>query len=152
MIVCAGTGCVAGGALEIYEEFERIINEQNLESRVDLIKEVEEISVKKSKCPGLCEAGPLVRIEPDDILYSKVKVENCKDIINESILHGNYIEKLLFNIDNQLYVSKDSIPFYLNQSRLVLKDCGQIDPESIEEYIAHGGYLALAKALDKMQP
>ena len=152
IIVCAGTGCVAGGALDIYEEFKRIIKEKNLNTRADLVKEVEDISVKKSGCPGLCEAGPLVRIEPDDILYTRVKVEDCKDIIKETLLNGNHIERLLFNTEDDIYVSKNSIPFYLNQSRLVLKDCGEIDPESIEEYIASGGYLALAKTLDEMTP
>ncbi len=152
IIVCTGTGCVAGGALDIYDEFERLINESNLSSRANLLKEDENISLKKSGCPGLCEAGPLVRIEPGDTLYSMVKVEDCKDIINEIFLHGEPLERLLFTIDEEIYPSKHSIPFYLNQTRLVLKDCGEIDPESIEEYIGRGGYLALAKALEEMSP
>ncbi|NLY44802.1 MAG: NADH-quinone oxidoreductase subunit NuoF [Tissierella sp.] len=152
IIVCAGTGCVAGGALDIYDEFERLLGEKNLDGKVDLVKEVEDISLKKSGCPGLCEAGPLVRIEPGDILYTMVKVEDCKDIIDETFGHDKPLERLLFNVDGEVYVSKHSIPFYINQSRIVLEDCGEIDPESIEEYIANGGYLALARVLDKMSP
>lgn len=152
IIVCAGTGCVAGGALNIYDEFERLLDEWNLRDQADLVKEVEDISLKKSGCPGLCEAGPLVRIEPGDTLYTMVKVEDCKDIIIETFFHENLVERLLFSIDDDVYASKHSIPFYLNQSRLVLKDCGEINPESIEEYIASGGYLALAKVLEEMDP
>lgn len=142
IIVCAGTGCVAGGALDIYDEFVRLINEKDLKGKADLIKEVDDVSIKKSGCPGFCEAGPLVRVEPGDILYTRVKVEDCKDIINETFSNDKPMDKL----------TKHSLPFYQNQTRLVLDDCGEIDPESIEEYIARGGYLALAKALDEMSP
>ena len=142
IIVCTGTGCVSGGALDIYDEFNRLINENNLNGKADLIKENDDISVKKSGCPGFCEAGPLVRVEPGDILYTRVKVDDCKNIINEIFLTDKPLDTL----------KKNSLPFYQNQTRLVLKDCGEIDPESIDEYIASGGYLALAKVLDEMSP
>ncbi|NLN15127.1 MAG: NADH-quinone oxidoreductase subunit NuoF [Tissierellia bacterium] len=152
IVVCAGTGCVASGALDIYEEFKRLIEEKGLSSKAEVVKEVEDVTVKKSGCPGLCEAGPLVRVEPGDILYTKVKVEDCKDIIEETFIKDKTLDRLLFTKEDQVYSSRKTIPFYTNQTRLVLEDCGEIDPESIEEYIAHGGYLALAKALNEMSP
>lgn len=152
IIVCTGTGCVAGGALKIYDELERLIQKKNLSNKTDLIKETEEVSLKKSGCPGLCEAGPLVRIEPGDTLYTRVKVEDCEEILSTLFTEEEPIERLLFHINDNTYSEKNSIPFYLNQSRLVLQDCGVINPESIEEYIANGGYLALAKALLEMDP
>src|SRR5690625_2340237 len=152
IVVCAGTGCVAGGALKVYDEFKRLIEEKGLGNNAKHIKEVEDIKLKKSGCPGLCEAGPLVIIEPGDILYTKVKVEHCKDIIHETFLKDNPIDELLFTQGEEVFTSKHSIPFYINQNRLVLKDCGEIDPESIEEYIGNGGYLALAKVLNEMSP
>lgn len=150
IIVCAGTGCVAGGALDIYEEFQRLLEKDGLKDQVELIKETEEISLKKSGCPGLCEAGPLVRVEPGDILYTKVKVEDCKDIIQETFVEDRAVDRLFLRIDDEVYPYQHSIPFYINQSRLVLEDCGEVDPESIQDYIARGGYLALAKALEEM--
>lgn len=152
IIVCAGTGCVAGGALDIYEEFQRLLEKDGLKDQVELIKETEEISLKKSGCPGLCEAGPLVRVEPGDILYTKVKVEDCKDIIQETFVEDRAVDRLFLRIDDEVYPYQHSIPFYINQSRLVLEDCGEVDPESIQDYIARGGYLALAKALEEMTP
>ena len=152
IIVCGGTGCVAGGALKIFDELNRLLTENNIAGEVNLDKKDDNISLKKSGCPGLCEAGPLVRVEPDNILYTKVKVEDCEEIIKETYINKKPVERLMLNIDEELLPNEEHIPFYLNQSRLVLDDCGKIDAESIEEYIGRGGYLGLVKALSSMKP
>ncbi len=87
IIVCGGTGCVAGGALKIFDELNRLLTENNIAGEVNLDKKDDNISLKKSGCPGLCEAGPLVRVEPDNILYTKVKVEDCEEIIKETYIN-----------------------------------------------------------------
>ncbi len=152
IIVCGGTGCVAGGALKIFDELNRLLTENNIAGEVNLDKKDDNISLKKSGCPGLCEAGPLVRVEPDNILYTKVKVEDCEEIIKETYINKKPVDRLMLNIDEELLPNEEHIPFYLNQSRLVLDDCGKIDAESIEEYIGRGGYLGLVKALSSMKP
>ena len=151
VIVCGGTGCVAGGSLEVYNELKRLIKEKDLLVDIELEKE-EGISVKKSGCHGFCEAGPLVRIEPDKYLYLKVKVEDCKDIVNETLIGNKPVERLMYKLDGKIYQTQESIPFYEGQTRLVLEHCGHIDAESIQEYIVFNGYQALVKVLKEMSP
>ena len=110
------------------------------------------IHVKKSGCHGFCEMGPLMRIEPLGILYIKVKLEDCERIYEETIKKGVILEDLLYKQDGVVFPKQEEIPFYKKQTRLVLKNCGQIDAEHIEESIAHDGYQALAKALFDMTP
>jgi NADH-quinone oxidoreductase subunit F len=150
VIICSGTGCVARGALDLYDELKRIISENDLYVELDLEKEDEGVGLKKSGCPGLCEAGPLVRIEPGNILYTKVDVEDCEEIVRETLINNKTIERLLHRSEKEIYKEQKNIPFYKNQTRLVLDKCGEIDAESIEEYIIHGGYMGLAKALENM--
>lgn len=152
ILVCAGTGCIAGGSLLIYEELKRLINEKGLLVDVDLLKEDEGIGVKKSGCHGFCEAGPLVRVEPYNYLYLKVKLEDCEDIFNYTIMKGEPVERLMYSDSNKVYKTQEEIPFYQKQTRLVLENCGHMDAENIQEYIAKGGYKALAKVLGSMEP
>lgn len=152
VLVCGGTGCVAGGSIEIYEELKRLVHEKGLLAKVELYEEDKGIGIKKSGCHGFCEAGPLVRIEPDKFLYLKVKLEDCGEIVNTTLVDGNPIERLMYKDGNKIYHEQEEIPFYKSQTRVVLEHCGHIDAESIQEYIAYGGYQALAKALDKMTP
>ena len=154
ILVCAGTGCVAGGSLDIYEELIRLVREKGLKLAVCLEKEPHEntVGVKKSGCHGFCEMGPLVRIEPEGWLYIKVKPEDCQEIIETSIAGGRLIERLAYKKNGQIYPRQEDIPFYHKQSRLVLEHCGHIDATSIKEYLAIGGYTALEKALFDMQP
>ncbi|MEW8972846.1 MAG: NADH-quinone oxidoreductase subunit NuoF [Tissierellaceae bacterium] len=149
VIVCGGTGCVAGGSMDVYAELKRLIKEKGLLVDVELEKE-EGISVKKSGCHGFCEAGPLVRIEPEKYLYLKVKVEDCEDIVNQTLVEDKPVERLMYKLDEKIYHTQESIPFYKEQTRLVLEHCGHIDAESIEEYIAFNGYQALTKVLSEM--
>lgn len=149
VLICAGTGCIASGSKEIYEKMKNL-SEINENVSVDFGGEVPHPEIKKSGCHGFCEMGPLMRIEPLGILYLKVKPEDCEEIYERTVCHGEAIERLLYHKDGEVYQSEESIPFYAGQTRLVLKNCGHIDAENIEEYIAVGGYKALEKVLFEM--
>lgn len=152
--VCGGTGCVAGGSMEIYERLKELIEEKGLNCQVNLEKEEEgnHIGLKKSGCHGFCEMGPLLRIEPAKLLYLKVSLDDCEDIVEKSIIGDEVVERLIYSRDGITYPVQEEIPFYKNQERIVLEDCGQIDAESIEEYIAYGGYSSLEKCLFDITP
>ena len=185
ILVCAGTGCLAGGSQKIYDRFcemakqsegvkvefvpeaeyagaEKTTNteveEKNSETELHQTEQIavnEEschVGVKKSGCHGFCEMGPLVRIEPYNYIYIKVKEEDCEEIFNETILHGRPVERLMYHKDGVVYRQQEEIPFYKKQTRLVLKNCGHIDAENINEYLAVGGYQALRKVLFTMEP
>ena len=146
VLVCGGTGCLASGSQKIYEKFKELTKENaGVEAKIG-----EEIAhagtehvhtkVMKSGCHGFCEMGPLVRIEPYNYLYIKVKPEDCEEIYRETILGGRPIERLMYKMDGVTYPSQEEIPFYAKQTRLVLKHCGHIDAEHIEGALAVGGY------------
>lgn len=152
IIVCAGTGCVAGGSLGIYDKLNKLMEEKGLNVAVKLMEDPHDSSIglKKSGCHGFCEMGPLVRIEPQGWLYTKVKEDDCEEIIEKTILQGECIERLAYTRDGKIYREQSEIPFYHQQSRVVLEHCGKIDADSIREYIAIGGYQAFEKALFEM--
>lgn len=154
ILVCAGTGCVAGGSIDIYNELLRLIESKGIKCSVELEKDPhnETIGLKKSGCHGFCEMGPLVRIEPEGILYTKVRITDCEDIVNNTIINGKVLERLVYKIEGKPYIRQEDIPFYAKQHRVVLEHCGHIDATSILEYIAIGGYEAFEKALFDMQP
>lgn len=153
VLVCAGTGCVAGGSLEIYERLKELAEQKGLPVSVELKAEPhEEIAFKKSGCHGFCEMGPLLRIEPHGWLYVKVTPEDCEEILEKSLVGSEPVERLLFTQDGKAYAAQEDIPFYSKQTRMVLSNCGHTDTESLMEYIARGGYQAVAKALFDMQP
>ncbi len=153
IIVCGGTGCVAGGSLEIYETLKSLMEKKGINVSVTLEEEPhgeDEVGLKKSGCHGFCEMGPLVRIEPQGWLYTKVKVEDCREILHTTVIDGEYIDRLGYSSQGTLYKKQEEIPFYRQQNRVVLEHCGRIDADSIEEYIAIGGYASLEKALFEM--
>lgn len=152
ILICAGTGCVAGGSLQIYDRLKELMEEKGIECSVILEKEPHEaVGLKKSGCHGFCEMGPLLRIDPMGLLYIKVKVEDCEDIIEKSILNDEAVERLLYkDSEGKAYEKQEEIPFYRQQTRVALEHCGHINAESIEEYFAVGGYSAVAKALFDM--
>lgn len=154
ILVCAGTGCVAGGSLDIYNELIRLIEDKGIKCSVELEKDPhsESIGIKKSGCHGFCEMGPLVRIEPEGILYTKVRLSDCEEIFNKTIVEGSVVERLVYKIEGKPYIRQEDIPFYAKQHRVVLEHCGHIDATSILEYIAIGGYEAFEKALFEMTP
>lgn len=155
ILICAGTGCLAGGSGEVYEKMcELVANEPDVEVQfgAEIAHGDGPIDIKKSGCHGFCEMGPLMRIEPMGILYTKVKLEDCEAIFERTIKHGDVIRHLLYKQNGIEYQKQEEIPFYKKQTRLVLENCGHIDAEHIEESIAHGGYQALAKVLFDMTP
>ena len=155
ILICAGTGCIAGGSDKIYEKMCELVKE-NPNIEVHFGEEIAhgngDIEIHKSGCHGFCEMGPLMRIEPMGILYTKVKLEDCEAIFHHTIENGEILRELLFTKDGVEYQRQDDIPFYSKQMRNVLKNCGHIDAEHIEEYMATGGYGALEKALFEMTP
>ena len=154
ILVCGGIGCVAGGSLNIFDRLRSLLEAKGISADVELADEPHEGSVgmKKSGCHGFCEMGPLVRIEPQGWLYTKVKIDDCEEIVEKTILGGEMIERLVYRQNDQLYPKQEEIPFYKKQTRVVLESCGHINASSIREYIALGGYSALEKALFDMQP
>ena len=149
ILICGGTGCLAGGAGELYEKFSELVAGN---SNVDVEIGDGIAAVKKSGCHGFCEMGPLVRIEPYNYLYLKVQLEDCEEIYHETVLKGRKIDRLLYQMDGVLYPSQEEIPFYAKQTRLVLKNCGHIDAEHIKDAVAVGAYKAIEKALFETTP
>lgn len=155
ILVCAGTGCVAGGSIDIYNRLIELCQNKGLNVQVQLEKEVkhEGIGVKKSGCNGFCELGPLIKIMPMGWLYLRCTLDDCEEIIEKTVINGEPIERLMYKDDaGVVYSEQFDIPFYKKQTRIVLDECGQIDAESIDEYIALGGYKGLSKALFDMSP
>ncbi|MBN1693622.1 MAG: NAD(P)H-dependent oxidoreductase subunit E [Dehalococcoidales bacterium] len=142
--VCNGTGCQAFGSKNILAAFQEAIKKQKLESKV---------AVKPIGCPGFCERGTLVTIKPKDIFYQRVRPKDVPEILTETIGKGNIVERLLYTdrATNQKVTDESDVPFYKRQMRLIIGNNGLIDPTVIEDYLAVGGYAALAKAL-KMTP
>ena len=154
ILVCGGTGCVSSGSLDVFDELKRLMEEKGLYCSVELEAEPHDnsIGMKKSGCHGFCEMGPLVRIEPQGWLYTKVKVADCQEIVEETIIGGRLIERLAFQKQGKIYPKQEEIPFYQKQTRVVLEHCGHIDALSIKEYLGIGGYSAFEKALFDMTP
>lgn len=149
ILVCAGTGCISSGSLEIYDQLKLLMEERNVPCSVELQEEPhgDLVGIKKSGCHGFCEMGPLVRIEPQGYLYTKVELSDCEEIIEKTIIEGEHIKRLAYQKGETIYKKQDDIPFYKKQTRLVLEHCGHIDATSIKEYIGIGGYTAFEKAL-----
>ncbi len=147
VLICAGTGCLANGSLAVTEAFEKAVREQKLDVELAL-------GVKTTGCHGFCEKGPLVVIQPKGIFYNRVKPKDVEDIVEKTLKKGEIVERLLYRNPNtkERIEQYTAIPFYSKQLRIALRNIGKIDPGNIEDYIAVGGYLGLAKALTKMKP
>ena len=153
ILVCSGTGCIATGSNKIHEIFEKLVKET---PGVELVfspcgghHDDKAVGVKKTGCQGFCELGPLVRIQKGGKVtqYVKVQPEDCEDIIKKSVIGDEVIERLLYHKGETAYVSPDEIPFIAKQTRIVLENCGKFDAESLDEYLAAGGFQALKKAM-----
>ncbi len=141
ILVCHGTGCTSSKSPQILEEFNRIIKERNIEN----------VRVIMTGCFGLCSKGPIVIIRPDDTFYSQVTPADCEEIIEKHICNGEIVDRLLCkDVDGTLVHKLDELNFYKKQKRIALQNCGVINPEDIDEYIAFDGYKALAKVLTEM--
>jgi NADH-quinone oxidoreductase subunit F len=150
IIVCAGTGCVANGSLKVFKSLVDTAKAMNIDVNVELKEESKGLFFSKSGCQGFCQNGPLVNILPSGILYIKVKVEDTKEIIERSVKNDNIIDRLCYHNGEKICKGQSEIPFYKAQCRLVLKQCGVIDPENIKEYISTGGYGGAKKACIEM--
>ena len=141
ILVCHGTGCTSSKSTDVISNFRNIIKEKNIEN----------VRVIQTGCFGLCSKGPIVIIRPEDTFYSMVKPGDCEEIINTHIIEGKTVDRLLCkDIDGTLVNRLDELNFYKKQERIALKNCGVIDPENIDEYIAFDGFKALEKVLTEM--
>jgi NADH-quinone oxidoreductase subunit F len=143
--ICAGTGCLALGADKVVAAFKEEIKKHGLEDKVD---------IKETGCPGFCERGTVVVIYPEEICYLQVQPEDAGEVISQTILAKKVIDRLLY-VDpttGEKAVRESEIPFYKNQMRLIIGNNIKLDPKSIDDYLALGGYSALAKVLSQMTP
>ncbi|GAA0177071.1 NADH-quinone oxidoreductase subunit NuoF [Clostridium sediminicola] len=143
--VCCGTGCLANGSMEVYEELKKCVDDKSLDIHV-------ETTIKPTGCNGICEKGPVIKIEPDDISYFKVKVSDIEDIVQKTLIEGKVIDKLLYfeaSTKKRLKSHKDS-EFYKRQYKISLRNIGEVDPSSIDDYIERDGYKAVEKVLFHM--
>ena len=153
VLVCAGTGCIAGGSLKVCETLKEECERRGLQVYVGLTEhsgEEKSLHIKMSGCHGFCEMGPLVHIEPLGVMYIHVKPEDCCEIVEKTVLRGEIIERLTYQRDGVSYPRQEDIPFYKKQHRVVLASCGTSDAEDLDEYIAKGGYTAFEQALFSM--
>ena len=145
VLICGGTGCESSGATNIEEKFKVELKKHDLEKEVKLVK---------TGCFGLCEAGPIVIVYPEGSFYTQIKVENIEKIVEEHLLKGRIVKDLLYqeSVEEDMIKSIDEVGFYKKQMRVALRNCGLINPEVIDEYIAMDGYKALGKVLTEMTP
>ncbi|HRY72353.1 MAG TPA: NAD(P)H-dependent oxidoreductase subunit E, partial [Spirochaetia bacterium] len=145
ILVCGGTGCESAKADEIYKNLLREAEAQGVKGDVQVVK---------TGCFGFCEKGPIVKVLPSESFYVEVKPEDAKEIISEQVVKGREVKRLLYKKDAKSAdnVKVEDIEFYQKQFRIVLRNCGVINPENIDEYIARDGYAALEKAIFQMKP
>lgn len=146
VLICGGTGCTSSGSHKLMEHFERSIKEKGLQ---------EEVKVIRTGCFGLCEMGPVVVVYPEGAFYARVKDENVDEIVSEHLMKGRVVTSLLYHDKTTAHnavTSLEKVDFYKKQMRVALRNCGVIDPENIDEYIAVDGYKGLTKALTEMTP
>ncbi|MFW5767141.1 MAG: NAD(P)H-dependent oxidoreductase subunit E, partial [Bacteroidota bacterium] len=145
ILVCGGTGCRASESDTLTEELKAALETKALS---------DEIQVIETGCFGFCEKGPIVKIMPDNTFYTEVKPEDAKDIIDEHIIKGRKVDRLLYtDPENKKHISDSKhMGFYKKQLRIALRNCGFIDPENIEEALANDAYLAMGQALGEMSP
>ncbi|MFP4106165.1 MAG: NAD(P)H-dependent oxidoreductase subunit E, partial [Phycisphaerae bacterium] len=156
LVLCAGTGCVANGAMDVHAALVEKIAEAGLD--VETILDIhddsdrEKLLVSKSGCQGFCQMGPLLSIEPEGLLYVKVKPEDVEEIVQRTLVGGEIIDRLVYEHPKtgEHCPKQDDIPFYNRQARTVLANCGSVDAEDINEYIAKGGYLGARRAFAEM--
>jgi len=143
ILICGGTGCSSSGSGDIIDSFNKVLEEKGLKDEVQIVR---------TGCFGFCEQGPIVKILPDDTFYVKVTEKDVENIVNEHMIKGRRVQRLLYIEPSEKEKIEEYIkmPFYKKQVRVVLRNAGSINPENIEEYIANEGYSALAKALTEM--
>ncbi|MDO5107553.1 MAG: NAD(P)H-dependent oxidoreductase subunit E, partial [Coriobacteriaceae bacterium] len=149
VLICGGTGCTSSGSQQIQDAFEASIEANGLQDEIKLVR---------TGCFGLCELGPVVIVYPDGTFYSRVTVDDVDEIVTEHLLKGRRVERLVYDdhgkaeADEFGNIALSDTTFYKTQNRVVLRNCGVINPEDIDEYIAMDGYAALGKVLTEMTP
>ena len=145
ILICGGTGCTSSGSAQLLKRFEELLEQNGLTKEIKLVH---------TGCFGLCEAGPVVIVYPEGTFYSRIRPDDVDEIVSEHLLKGRIVQHLVYKekADEEQHVTLDNIDFYRPQMRLALRNCGVIDPENIDEYIAFDGYRALAKVLTEMTP
>lgn len=144
VIVCSGTGCSSSGAVHLADQLKAEIGKAGISAKVQ---------VKKTGCLGFCENGPIVQVKPENIFYIRVKPTDIQDIVTHHLVNGEVIDRLVFHdTHGTSFPHFEEIPFYARQTRVLLANCGNIDPEEISNYVAVGGYLGLVKILQEMTP
>lgn len=145
VLVCTGTGCVSSGAKDLKTILDEELAAKDMSG---------EIKIVETGCHGFCEKGPIMIVYPEGVFYCEVNEKDVKEIVDEHLLKGRTVERLLFKepMTEEQIPSYQDIDFYKKQKRISLKNCGHIDPEDIDEYIALGGYEAAGKALTLMEP
>ncbi|OFY87334.1 MAG: NADH dehydrogenase [Bacteroidetes bacterium RIFCSPLOWO2_12_FULL_35_15] len=141
VFICAGGGCIASGSMKIKDAFVSQLANSKLNETIDIME---------TGCLGPCAIGPVVVIGKDDTFYQKVRAQDVKDIVEQHLIAGIVVEKLLHPVDEQKISKKSELPFFKNQDKQVLRNCGKINPTKISDYIAAGGYQALSKVLSSM--
>ena len=155
LTLCCGNGCVASGAREVYDALSKELERHDLPINIDLLEEEEgSVRLAATGCQGLCQFGPLMKISPYNWMYAKLKPEDAAEIVEETVLKGKKIERLLLTDEKtgQKYSSRNEIPFYKHQTNILLADCGSIDQRDIREYIARDGYKAASTVIFNMTP
>ncbi len=153
ILVCSGTGCIATGSEKIYNRFLKLANTTpGVSVTFAPHDEDKHIGLKKTGCQGFCELGPLVRITKNDetVQYVKVQLDDCQELFERAVLGDEVVESLLYRKEKKVYRHPEEIPFIAKQTRIVLENCGRFDAESIDEYMASGGFSALEKAMFEM--
>lgn len=143
LLICCGSGCVSAGALKIKERFHEVLKEHNITNEVNIIE---------TGCMGPCDYGPVMVIYPEGIFYKKVTVDDVAEIVSEHFIKGRPVARLMMQEEDRTISTKKDVPFYQKQVKVALENCGYINPESLEEYIATGGYEALGTVLTTMKP
>ncbi|MDR0896622.1 MAG: 4Fe-4S binding protein [Oscillospiraceae bacterium] len=152
VMICAGTGCMANGSMDVFHRFEEVVKARGLSISVQLDREESDFVLSRSGCQGFCQMGPLVTIYPEGIFYTKVQAGDVEEIVDTTLIGGKVVERLTY-LDGETQAHVDhvhDVPFYKRQQRAVLKDCGHIDALDIQEYIAGGGYEMARKAVLEM--
>jgi NADP-reducing hydrogenase subunit HndC len=143
LLICCGSGCVSAGALKIKERFHEVLKEHNLTNEVNIIE---------TGCMGPCDYGPVMVIYPEGIFYKKVTPDDVAEIVAEHFVKGRPVSRLMLQEEEKTFQAQKDVPFYQKQVKVALENCGYINPESLDEYIATGGYEALGMVLTEMKP
>ncbi|MDP8220477.1 MAG: NAD(P)H-dependent oxidoreductase subunit E [Candidatus Stygibacter frigidus] len=143
VLLCCGSGCVSAGANKIKQKLILEIAFQDIS---------EEINIIETGCMGPCDAGPVMLVYPEGVFYQKLTVEDIPELVEEHFKKGRPVKRLMLQDKENIYETKKDLPFYKKQIKVALENCGHIDPDSVDEYIATGGYEAIGKILTEMKP